>query len=407
MNTGKLIIRLCGEYGITVSELAAKIGQSRQNFAKKLQRDTVTEKELRDITAALGVSYEQRFFMNDVTVLKDFIGAAQVDYFMPLFCHSEHFGNGAEFIERIPEPERRAIAEAEYRYFRGEYGRAAALAEPYLRSMPVSLRMTSNIIYCVSNLTQGNIEIGRERYTMIRETCEKLRLSGGTKSELAAVNLALLCMRAIIQIPEDSGVDYVEYFRMMPRGVKLLSFFVMAKRQYLLKNYEAAYYSAFIALEMYSETFTLPYIYLNLMCAVALMHMDRVGEARRHFQKAWSLAKKEHYYMPFAEMHGLLLGLVEISLKDTEPEAYKEIEFLTYSYSRNWFYIHNLINQTKVTRSLSTVEFSVAKLASSGWSNRRIADYMGLSESRIKQTLSAIYQILGISGRKELERHLL
>ena len=42
MTTSDPVRRLCEEQNISVSELARRIGQTRQNFSKKLKRDTLT-----------------------------------------------------------------------------------------------------------------------------------------------------------------------------------------------------------------------------------------------------------------------------------------------------------------------------------------------------------------------------
>lgn len=67
MSTSHMIRELCKKQGISISELARKIGQSPQNFSKKLQRGTVSSKEMLAIAKALGIRYEQRFIMADGT----------------------------------------------------------------------------------------------------------------------------------------------------------------------------------------------------------------------------------------------------------------------------------------------------------------------------------------------------
>lgn len=61
MTTAELIKNLCKQQNISVAELARRIGQSRQNLYKKLQRDTLTIDEIRQIADALGVKFEQSF----------------------------------------------------------------------------------------------------------------------------------------------------------------------------------------------------------------------------------------------------------------------------------------------------------------------------------------------------------
>lgn len=50
---------------MTLSELAEKLGQSRQNLSNKMSRDNFTEKELEAIANALNCTYFATFTMND------------------------------------------------------------------------------------------------------------------------------------------------------------------------------------------------------------------------------------------------------------------------------------------------------------------------------------------------------
>lgn len=46
MKSSDMIRKLCANENISVSELARRIGQSPQNFGKKIKRDTVTFDEM-------------------------------------------------------------------------------------------------------------------------------------------------------------------------------------------------------------------------------------------------------------------------------------------------------------------------------------------------------------------------
>lgn len=65
MKTSDMIRELCSKKGISISELARRIGQSPQNFSKKLKRETLTLDEMMEIAKAAGVSYEQAFVLED------------------------------------------------------------------------------------------------------------------------------------------------------------------------------------------------------------------------------------------------------------------------------------------------------------------------------------------------------
>lgn len=61
MSTSDMIYNLCAEVGISLSDLARRIGQTSQNFNKKLKRDTISTEELIEIASVLGVRFEQSF----------------------------------------------------------------------------------------------------------------------------------------------------------------------------------------------------------------------------------------------------------------------------------------------------------------------------------------------------------
>ena len=61
MTTSDMIRELCEKMKISISELARRIGQSPQNFNKKLQRGTVSVEEMITIADVLGVTFEQSF----------------------------------------------------------------------------------------------------------------------------------------------------------------------------------------------------------------------------------------------------------------------------------------------------------------------------------------------------------
>ena len=65
MTTSDMIRELCDRMDISLAELCRRIGQTPQNFNKKLQRGTVSFEEMMKIAEALGVGYEQAFVLPD------------------------------------------------------------------------------------------------------------------------------------------------------------------------------------------------------------------------------------------------------------------------------------------------------------------------------------------------------
>ena len=56
---------LCVRSNISVAELARRIGQTPQNFNKKLKRETVSTEELMEIAEVLGVVFEQSYILEN------------------------------------------------------------------------------------------------------------------------------------------------------------------------------------------------------------------------------------------------------------------------------------------------------------------------------------------------------
>ncbi|HFI0076656.1 TPA: helix-turn-helix domain-containing protein [Streptococcus suis] len=70
MTTADMIKQLCEQMNISVAELARRIGQTPQNFNKKLKRETVTLDELKAIADMLGVKFVQAFILPDGDEIK-------------------------------------------------------------------------------------------------------------------------------------------------------------------------------------------------------------------------------------------------------------------------------------------------------------------------------------------------
>ena len=65
MTTSDMIRELCDRMNISLAELCRRIGQTPQNFNKKLQRGTVSVEEMIIIADVLGVTFEQSFTLTN------------------------------------------------------------------------------------------------------------------------------------------------------------------------------------------------------------------------------------------------------------------------------------------------------------------------------------------------------
>ena len=65
MTTSDMVRRLCEKQNISLAELCRRIGQTPQNFNKKLKRETVSFQEMVMIAEVLNVEYKQSFILPD------------------------------------------------------------------------------------------------------------------------------------------------------------------------------------------------------------------------------------------------------------------------------------------------------------------------------------------------------
>lgn len=70
MTTSDMIRELCEKQNISLAELSRRIGQTPQNFNKKLKRGTVSFEEMVAIAEAVGVVYEQAFILPNGNKIK-------------------------------------------------------------------------------------------------------------------------------------------------------------------------------------------------------------------------------------------------------------------------------------------------------------------------------------------------
>lgn len=63
MTTSDMIRELCNKMNLSLAELSRRIGQTPQNFNKKLKRGTVSFGEMVEIAEVLDIGYEQTFVL--------------------------------------------------------------------------------------------------------------------------------------------------------------------------------------------------------------------------------------------------------------------------------------------------------------------------------------------------------
>lgn len=200
---------------------------------------------------------------------------------------------------------------------------------------------------------------------------------------------------------------FAKHIAALPEGLRLFGIYALAHHAYLFGEYGRCVGMAETALMTKQGHYPIAEQFLHLVAAMGQMNLRDAEAARRHFMGAWDIALADGLVEEIGEHHGLLQGVLETCLKEDYPEHYARVIDITYRFSEGWRRLHNPETGAHVTSDLTTTEFSIAMLASCGWSNTEIANHLGISTGTVKNRLSMAYAKLGIASRAELTKYLL
>lgn len=325
---------------------------------------------------------------------------------MPLLTNSFVPGQCEELIESIEDEDDRAIALAEYNYYKGQSEKAIEIAELYLNHSDYALSLSASFIYAFANLSSSKIHLTELGLENIGNRIKRV-LRDEEEPTLRASAVFIGTVTSVL-LHQDTGAlpPIQSVMADLPKGLKLFSVYIMAHKAYLDKEYSRAVGLTEACLAIKDYDYPVPSLYLKLIKCVCLMNLKRSQEAKLAFNDINRLALDEKFYQPFVEHHGLLQGIVEAEIKKSHPSAYKDIVNLTNSFSKGWRTIHNELTESTVTIHLTTTEFAVAMLFNRNWSVKEIAVHMDISPRMVKHHLSVIYEKLDVSNREELGRFL-
>lgn len=326
---------------------------------------------------------------------------------MPLLHSAFPIGHCVEYIQSIPDEDDRAIAFGEYYYFSGQAEQAAEAVEPYLDHADDALRLSAALIYAFTNLTLGHIYQTQFAIGIIKkEMFERLRPDSPVESQAIGIFMSTAAT-VLLHLPLWETPPLEDYIKYLSGGLRLFACHLLAHKAYLEANYERTLTIADMTIAMSDQFYPIATIYMENVATMALMNLMRVDEAKERFALAWSYAQPDDLIEAFGEHHGLLQGMVEVSLKETEPEAFQRIIDIVYRFSSGWRKVHKLVVNKEVADNLSTTEFTVAMLYSRKWTIKEIAHHMDVSERTVKNYLSSVYNKLGINNRKDLNQYML
>ena len=328
---------------------------------------------------------------------------------IPLIILKESFTPGSclEHIEKINDADSKNIAMAEYYYLRGEIEKSASIFERYVNHSDESMSFSASFLYSFSNISMNRPRIALLTLSDIRKYIFLKYKSGNTIKENAPCIFISSIAGVLLHSEEVEITEMVNILKYLPEGSRMFGAYVMAHFAYQKKDYNKAIGIAESAIAVSSAVYPVPFIYLKIILAVALINMKRIDEAVVAFNEALELALPDGFLKPFTEHHGLLLGLVEVCMKDKYPTEYRKITASVECFLSGWSDVHNAINDRSVTANLTPTEFVVAMLFDRDWSMKEISSYMNISLRMVKYYISTIYEKLCISRREELREYML
>lgn len=122
---------------------------------------------------------------------------------MPLLNSSFEPGKAREIVAGFEDMDVRNIAQAELFYFMGEAESSSEIAERYLTSEIMELRLSASMIYGYSNMTLGNLVAVQRGLEEIQE-CLKLAMRKKVSEETLAVCVfARYAGAVLLHLPTD------------------------------------------------------------------------------------------------------------------------------------------------------------------------------------------------------------
>lgn len=217
MTTEELVKQICKEQGMSVAKLAAALGQSRQNFYKKLQRDTLTAQEWQEAAKVLGVEFDQGFVLPDGTRL-GVSGKREKRTVLPLMGSAFSPGKAEETVEQFEDPDLREIARGELCFFRAQAESCIQCVEKYQTSEDPMLRLSADMLSTFANFTLGNAKEAQ----MAREDVSQILKEHLKKEEdpdmIASCLFAVYVTSVLIHIPPEEGNAVTGSLSFVPSG---------------------------------------------------------------------------------------------------------------------------------------------------------------------------------------------
>ena len=312
-------------------------------------------------------------------------------------------------------PEARALFDAQLAYRRGEIDKVYEQARYFLSSHSGFYAILGGgMLLALCAIWRGDVYLWNEAKKHIFEApCD-------TKEEREIISLAI----AIVDSSVYDNKDFPEWFT---RGsfdalppdshssakVFYIKYLYMAAFAVASKQIELEGISGLALMRMIPNTIeplisqavvdktVIPEIYLRLSCAVAYHNSHQRQLAIEHIDKAVKMVVPDGLFGILVEYVRHFDGLLEERLALVDKSAAEIVKELYRTYSVGWAKLSGAVRNRYIASNLTAREREIAKLAAFGFTTKKIASMLYISESTVKQTVLRIVQKTGVKDRQE------
>lgn len=185
-----------------------------------------------------------------------------------------------------------------------------------------------------------------------------------------------------------------------------LGAYAIASRQYVFEGIQGLgmmrilpnIYEPLISQAVVEKTL-IPQIHMRLCCAAAYHDSGQDEQAISHIDKAIALALPDRLLGILAEYWQQLDTLLEQRLLIQAPELVRRTRELHRQYTAGKATLNAALKNRKMVETLTAREREIAKLIAFGFTNRRVAKALGISESTVKSVVKNIMLKTGAQNR--------
>ena len=296
------------------------------------------------------------------------------------------------------------LFEVESVYCRGRLDEALALANALLEDDREIIRMTALTYRMVISVAREDVDQAYEDYQVLEPLCREALLNARGDAQfgvgpyvLSAMIIEKTLLKPLFELP-----DLTSDAESFPYGLRQYFGYHFALRQVFEGDYDRALGLADAFKLLVQPDFPESQVYLYLTSAIAHVMASRPDAAREEFTRAWELGQQHGIIMPFVETYGCMLGLQRSCFDAQGYDQYRKVEAMARKFRRGRAGLQQRCGMRESVVRLTQLECDTMGLAALGWSNRQIAQQLGISENTVRNHLTSGYQKMNIHSRKEL-----